>query len=85
MIAGRDAELAYWVETLRVHGRVGALIPLKPIAVPRSRRLRKQLAQEAQRDPRIQRALAHAYGAERLKPRTPRRVVHADAADLHIY
>ena len=73
-----DVELADWITSLRQWGRVSKLVRLEPPALPRSRRLRRELEREAETDPRVRRALDAAIAAEHAKPTVIRRYFRLD-------
>jgi hypothetical protein len=74
-----DDDLAFWFRAARNHGRALALgVELAQFVMPRSRRIRRALEQEAETDLRVRRALDTARAAEQRKPRTYRRIVDGE-------
>jgi hypothetical protein len=73
MIGQTDqGELERWASHLRTHGRCLKLgIPLEPLALPRSRTLRRELEREAAKDHRVRVALDQAKSAAARKRRNP--------------
>ncbi len=79
-----DAELDRLLIRLRIDGRLMRLgLNLKPVTLPRSRRIRKALEVEADNDLRVRTALDVALKAERQKPTVHRRFF--PDAEIRIY
>lgn len=77
-------ELDQLTNYLRAHGRALKLgVPLKPPFLPRSKRMRQALEEEAANDHRIRIAIDAISAAEAAKPRVFRR--HFTDAELRIY
>jgi hypothetical protein len=78
-----DAERV--VASFRLHGRVSRLVPLEPLRLPRSPRVRRQLERAAEDDHHVKRALDAAYRAEHERPGVIHRYLSAGDSDVYVH